>query len=799
MKINFVFFKKTANILFFFCLLALQNIAFAQGTTQVVRGKITDAASKAEVIGATVQVLNMPSQIATVTDVEGKFRLVGVPIGRITLKITYIGYEDITLKDLIVNAGKEVVLDLSMTESLASLAEVEVVYKRTEDATVTNNELATLSARPFNPSETLKYAGSLGDPSRMAANFAGVSGANDSRNDIVVRGNSPASLLWRIDGVNIPNPNHFGSLGTSGGPVSMLNNNLLAKSDFMTSAFPAEYGNALGSVFDIKLRKGNDEKTEFLGQMAFNGLELGAEGAFSKKSKASYLINYRYSLFSLMQAAGFKIAGTPEYQDFTAKVDVPVGKKGNFSAWTIYGNSKITLLAKDVVKSGGTYGGTDNNNRPSFESFIGAVSYEHKFSSKTYAKLTFSGSRTYQRFFSDTVIYKNGDLKQVESESLANEARFINEKTSLNLAINHKFNAKHKVVVGGIIDFNSFELFSKDYLPTTKTLRDTKASTNLLQVYAQWKYRITQNLTLNSGVNAMLYALNNSNTVEPRIGLNYAKGKNSISIAYGLHSNLQPILVYFYQNQNPDGSYAQTNRNLGFTRSHHFVVGYERFLSENLRLKLETYYQSIFDAPIQSYASSYSILTEGASFAPINTGNLVNKGTGTNYGVEMTLEKTFSKQYFFLLTTSLFNSKYKGSDGIERNTPFNGGYVVNLLAGKDFKIGKKNNVFTISWKVTTAGGNYITPIDIAASRQQGGAVYDQKNPFSVQNPAYFRTDLKFSLKINRKKLTHEIAIDLQNFTGNQNLFQQGYDVRTNQITNTYQQGFLPIPFYRLTF
>lgn len=799
MKTNFVFFKKTANILFFFCLLALQNITFAQGTTQVVRGKITDAASKAEVIGATVQVLNMSSQIATVTDVEGKFRLVGVPIGRITLKITYIGYEDITLKDLIVNAGKEVVLDLSMTESLASLAEVEVVYKRTEDATVTNNELATLSARPFNPSETLKYAGSLGDPSRMAANFAGVSGANDSRNDIVVRGNSPASLLWRIDGVNIPNPNHFGSLGTSGGPVSMLNNNLLAKSDFMTSAFPAEYGNALGSVFDIKLRKGNDEKTEFLGQMAFNGLELGAEGAFSKKSKASYLINYRYSLFSLMQAAGFKIAGTPEYQDFTAKVDVPVGKKGNFSAWTIYGNSKITLLAKDVVKDGGTYGGTDNNNRPSFESFIGAASYEHKFSSKTYAKLTFSGSRTYQRFFSDTVIYKNGDLKQVESESLANEARFINEKTSLNLAINHKFNAKHKVVVGGIIDFNSFELFSKDYLPTTRTLRDTKASTNLLQVYAQWKYRITQNLTLNSGVNAMLYALNNSNTVEPRIGLNYAKGKNSISIAYGLHSNLQPILVYFYQNQNPDGSYSQTNRNLGFTRSHHFVVGYERFLSENLRLKLETYYQSIFDAPIQSYASSYSILTEGADFAPINTGNLVNKGTGTNYGVEMTLEKTFSKQYFFLLTTSLFNSKYKGSDGIERNTPFNGGYVVNLLAGKDFKIGKKNNVFTISWKVTTAGGNYITPIDVAASRQQGGAVYDRKNAFSSQNPAYFRTDLKFSLKINRKKLTHEIAIDLQNFTGNQNLFQQGYDVRTNQITNTYQQGFLPIPFYRLTF
>lgn len=781
-------------------LIFVSNVAiFAQGTTQVVRGKITDAASKSEVIGATVQVLNMPTQIATVTDVDGRFRLAGVPIGRITLKITYIGYEDVLLKDLIVNAGKEVVLDLSMTESLASLSEVEVTYKRTEDATVTNNDLATLSARPFNPSETLKYAGSLGDPSRMAANFAGVGGANDSRNDIVVRGNSPASLLWRIDGVNIPNPNHFGSLGTSGGPVSMLNNNLLAKSDFMTSAFPAEYGNALGSVFDIKLRKGNDEKTEFLGQVAFNGVELGAEGAFSKKSKASYLLNYRYSLFSLMQAAGFKIAGTPEYQDFTAKVDIPVGKKGNFSAWTIYGRSKILLLAKDVVANGGTYGNTDNNNKPSFESFVGAFSYEHKFNSKTYAKLTLSGSRTYQQFFSDTVIYKNGDLKQVESEIPISEARFINSKQSINLSINHKFNAKHKVVIGSIFDFNSFDLQAKDLLPKTKILRNSAENTTLLQVYAQWKYRITQNLTLNSGLNSMFHGLSNTSSVEPRVGLNYAKGKGSVSVAYGLHSNLQPILVYFYQTQNADGSYSQTNRNLGFTKSHHFVVGYERFLSENLRLKLETYYQSIFDAPIQTFGSYYSILTEGADFAPINTGNLTNKGTGRNYGVEMTLEKTFAKQYFFLFTTSVFSSKYKGSDGIERNTPFNGGYVVNLLAGKDFKIGKQNNVFSISWKITTAGGNYITPIDLVASKQQGGAVYDRKNAFSSQNPAYFRTDLKFSFKINRKKLTHEIAIDLQNFTGNQNLFQQGYDVRTNQIVNTYQQGFLPIPFYRLTF
>ncbi len=789
------------KLLLLLLLPALQMNLLAQPTaTQTVRGKITDAASKAPIPGASLLVLNSNPPLGTSTDPGGNFRLAQVPVGRVNLRVTFLGYEPVLLKDIVVNAGKEVVLDLVMTESVTTLEEATVTYKRSDDVTVTNNEMATLSARPFNPGETLKYAGSLGDPSRMAANFAGVSGANDARNDIVVRGNSPATLLWRMDGVNIPNPNHFGSLGTSGGPVSMINTNLLAKSDFLTGAFPAEYANALGSVFDLRLRKGNDERHEFLAQIGFNGLEAGAEGPYSKKSKASYLLNYRYSLFGIMSNVGFEIAGTPYYQDFTYKTDIPVGKRGNLSVWTIGGRSNITFLGKDVSTDGDAYGDENENTRVSYFTGMGAVSYEHRFSDRTYGKLTFSGSRTRESFDGDTVIYDGGEAKTILAEIPIESARFTNEKLSVNATVNHKLSARDKLSGGVIVDLTRFHLANTRRYPIEQSYRNTSGETMLSQAYVQWKHRFTEKLTLNSGLSLLHYQLNRQAVVEPRLGATYViNDRSSLSAAYGLHSNVQPVLLSFYQSPNPDGTYSLSNRDLGFTRSHHFVIGYGRTLAQNLHLKAEAYYQAIFDAPVERTPSYYSVLTEGADFAPIDKGNLTNAGTGRNYGLELTLEKYFSRDYYFLVTTSLFDARYKGSDGIQRNTPFNGRYVVNALAGREFRLGRRDNVLSLNWKVTAAGGRYVRPIDLAASAEGNTTVYDDRRAFDEQLSGYFRMDLKFGYKINRRRLTHELALDLQNVTNSRNVFQQAYNQRTDRVGTAYQQGFLPIPFYRLTF
>jgi hypothetical protein len=773
--------------------------ARAQAPTQTLRGTILDAAGKAPVIGATVLVVGTEPALGASTDVEGRFRLSGVPVGRVKLRVTSIGYEDLLLSEVSVTAGKEVVLTLSLTESLTKLKEVQVTYRRSEDRTVPNNEMATVSARPFSPLEANRYAGALGDPARMAQNFAGVSSANDTRNDIIVRGNSPASLLWRLEGVNIPNPNHFGSQGTTGGPVSLLNNNLLAKSDFLTGAFPAEYANALGSVFDLRLRRGNDEQHEFLGQVGFNGVEVGAEGPISTKSKASYLVNYRYSVFSLLKAVGYDIAGTPNYQDFTAKVDVPVGPRGTFSAWTLAGRSNITFLGQDVDSTqADVFGDESSNSRPRFFTGVGAASYEHRLTDRTVARLTLAASRSTNRFDQDTILYGRG--RQVLAELPQERNEFVQDKLSANLLLSHKFSARNSVTAGAIVDLLRYDFRGEQLYPVALTERNSAGNTALTQLYAQWKHRFSAQLTLNAGLSASRFALNRRTVLEPRAGLQYQLTPGStLSAAYGLHSALSPLLTYFYQSQQPDGSYALTNRNLGFTRSHHFVLAYDRQLAENVRLRVETYYQALFEAPVERTPSSFSGLTEGTDFAPTNKGDLVNEGTGRNYGLELTLERSFAQGYYFLLTGSLFDSQYEGSDGVERNTPFNTRFAANALVGREFRVGRRDNTFTVSLRAATTGGRYATPIDFEASGQAGRAVLRTTEAFSQQQDAYFRADVKLGYKINRARLTHEIAVDLQNVSNRENVFQQAYNPRTNRIGTAYQQGFLPVPFYRLTF
>jgi len=241
----------------------------------------------------------------------------------------------------------------------------------------------------------------------MATNFAGVRGANDATNDIVIRGNSPTGLLWRLEGVDIPNPNHFGNLGSTGGPVSMLNSNVLSNSDFMTGAFPSEYGNALSGVFDLRMRHGNNEKHEFLGQIGFNGVELGAEGPFSKKSGASYLINFRYSTLALFKLGGVDFGtgdATPEYTDLSFKVRIPTKKAGIFEIFGMGGMSSIEFIASEADTSSNnfyTQGSLDVYDKTK-TGFIG-FSHTYLFKNSSFIKLTLAGSTQLNQDIVDSV------------------------------------------------------------------------------------------------------------------------------------------------------------------------------------------------------------------------------------------------------------------------------------------------------------------------------------------------------------------------------------------------------------
>lgn len=784
---------------FFIFVLVLTALGAAGQATQTVTGTVFDEASRAPLAGVTI-VLLQNTALGTATDSAGNFRLKGVPLGHQSFRLSYIGYEERTINDVIVTAGKEANLNVSMQESLHKLNEVAVVYSKAKDKTRTNNDMALVSARSFNVDETKRYAGALGDPSRMAANFAGVVSGNDANNDIVIRGNSPMGMLWQLNGLNIPNPNHYGSFASTGGPISMLNNNNIDKSDFFTSAFPAQYGNALSGVFDIQLRNGNRDKREFTAQMGFNGFEAGAEGPVGKNKKMSYIINYRYSTLGLFQKLGVNFGTgsiTPYYQDLNYKLSSNIGKRSKLSVFGIIGASHITFLGKDVdTSTTELFGGDPYANEASrYMTTISGLTYEYQLSEKTSTSLTLGYGTTLEKVKDDSISHVDAAVLPRE------EIKVTTSKMSAVWALMHKINVRNNLQAGVTYDLNGYSLLDKEYINglTPDSKMDKSGTYGLLQSYVQWKHRFNDNLSMVDGVHFQYLSINGNMAVEPRLSVRYAiNAHHALSLGYGLHNQAQNIYSYYQQTFTATGI-SYTNKDLRFTRSQHFVGTYDWNITNNMRIKAEVYYQYLDKVPVEIRSSSFSELNTGADFGIPNQDSLINKGTGRNYGLELTAEHFLDKGFYFLVTGSLFRSLYKGSDGVERNTAFNTGYVLNILAGKEFRLGKKGSVFAINLKGTTVGGRYLTPVDLARSKAENQTVYYDDLAYTQKQTPYLRADLKLAYRKEFRRSTFEIAIDLQNITNHQNVFQQYYDTRTQKEVKSYQQGFFPVPMLRYTF
>ncbi|MCX6307205.1 MAG: TonB-dependent receptor [Bacteroidetes bacterium] len=781
---------------FLIIFLITAHLSYAQNNRQKIRGVIVDKLSQTTLPGATVQIMNEVEKRGAVTNEKGTYVIPDVLPGRYELKISYVGYKDVFVSSVVVTSGKETILDIAMEEDVKSLNEV-VITANSKDKTI--NSLSTISGRTFSMEEVNRFAGGRSDPARLAANFAGVSATDDSRNDIVIRGNSPVGVLWRIDGMDATNPNHFASVGTTGGAVSALNTNMLKSSDFFTSAWPAEYGNAISGVFDIGFRNGNTQKRETTVQLGLTtGLEAMTEGPISRSNGSSYLIGYRYSLAGIAQAMGVNIGttATPTYQDLSFKINSGETKLGRFSLFGILANSSISI---EGGSSNELYGGGQSTDFRS-KIAIGGLKHFKQITGKSYISSTiginYSGT--------NQLNYGMDSLRNSYSKEENKVARtgyeFI---TNYNLKINSRLFFK----AGMQAEYMNLYLYNKIRRREGEEwsqIWDYNSYTTLAQVYAHLKYNISEKLTLNAGLHAQQFFLNNSFSLEPRLGLKYElNNRNSFSFGYGLHSQTQPLNIYFLQTPNADGSYNYDNLELGFTKSNHFVLGYDVQPFKDWRLKIEAYYQHLINVPVNTYPSSYSMLNTGASFNTDLEDSLANTGTGRNYGVELTVEKFFSRGYYGLFTASLYQSKYTASDGTERNTAFNGRYVANFLAGKEWKPGKeKRNAITTDIKVTYAGGRYFTPIDLTASQARGREVLKgDEYAYTSTYPDYFRMDFKigFTLNSRTKKLSQSISLDMQNVTNNKNVFSQSYDDRSKSVSTTYQLGFFPNFIYKIQF
>ncbi|MFW5663698.1 MAG: TonB-dependent receptor [bacterium] len=766
----------------------------AQEPVQTFRGRVLDAYTELPLPGATVVIEGTSPLRGTSTDINGNFQLEGLSLGRIHVRVSMMGYQPVQLRNLLLVSGRELVMDIKLEEQVYVLEDVEVRPDVRKDQPL--NEMAMVSARSFSIDETERYAGSLGDPSRMAANFAGVSSVSDQRNDIIIRGNSPLGLLWRLEGVEIPNPNHFGSLGSTGGPVSMLNNNLLTHSDFYSGAFPAEFGNALAGAFDLRMRHGNNQQHEFMGQVGFNGFELGAEGPFARNSQASYLANFRYSTMEVLHATGMNFgtgAAIPKYKDLSFKLNFPT-KTGRISFFGLGGTNTIAML--DSKEDDAQYGFSGTDLYYDNSAGVTGITYIHYFNenSRLTNTLAVSGIEGSTKIF---------DLALPMDQPSVTESLW-EVKYSLSSKYAFRINSRNYFNAGMVYDFIDASYHGKYFHETHEQYHhylQTSGNLSFARAYAEWRHRFSDELSVTSGLHSSYLFLNDSYAVEPRIGAKweFSPGQ-SLNFGAGLHSQMQMRAVYFGQRlvDTLNLTYEMTNKNLDFTRSLHLIAGYERLLGQGHRLKAEAYYQYLYDVPVAGYRPEFSMLSQGGGYGFMTYDHMQNSGIGENKGIELTLEKFLHKGFYYLVTASVFDAGYRGYDGVWRNSAFNNNFVFNALSGYEWDVGRKS-LLSVDLKMVYAGGSRYLPIDVETSQADDAVRYQWNQAFEERFPDYFRLNGRITLRLNGRKVNQEWALDLQNMTNHENIFTQNWNNNTQEVDTSYQMGFMPMMTYRIYF
>lgn len=738
---------------------------------QTIRGTVIDVASGHPMPDVTIVLSDIPGT-GTITDGQGQFLLPNIPVGRHRVEASYLGYEPAIFREVLVTSAKEVYLDISLKETVRELGEVVVRPQISKEQPL--NKMATTGARMLSVEEAGRYAGGLDDPARLVSSFAGVA-ANVSSNGISVHGNAPHLLMWRMEGIEIPNPNHFADISILGGGIlSSLSSLVLGNSDFFTGAFPAEYGNAVSGVFDMKLRHGNNRKMENTLQVGVLGIDIASEGPFSKNQKSSYIFNYRYSTTGLLSRVytGLDLGGTLDYQDLNFKLNLPTAKAGVFSVW---GTSLIDKYKSDFDKDPQEWEHTHDNFQSTARQYMAAGGVSHRYFFRNNAILKTSIAATYSGMNGAEDLYT---ADQVFLPSL--NQKYNNTNLILTSSYNRKFSARHTNQTGFTytrmlyhvkLDMAPFEM------APLNTVSKGKGQTDLISAYTNSTFGITDQLTVNAGLNGQILTLNNSWTVEPRIGVKWSPTiRSSLALAYGLHSRMEKMDVYF-TNSKSSGN-ESVNKDLDFTKAHHLMLTFGYKISDNLFFRLEPYAQFLYDIPVIA-DSSYSVLNRRDFYVEEA---LINKGRGRNIGVDITLEKYLSKGLYYLITASVFDSKYKGGDGTWHNTRFNRRFILNTLIGKEWMVGAdKQNILSANAKFTLQGGERYSPLDYEASMEHPDkeAQYDETRAYARQYPTMFIANITVSYKICRKKVSHEFAVKALNVTGTKEYYGYHYNLRQN--------------------
>ncbi len=699
----------------------------------------------------------------TVTDLEGHFQFIGVPAGLGHIRILSSGYEALSFElALLENLTP---LTFTLTPITHTLETVEV---NAQSSSAAVNSMATVSARSFSKDDAARFAAAVNDPAKMALSFAGVKGTDDITGAIVIRGNSPKGVGWRVEGMEIPTPSHFSTEGAATGAVSMISNCLLTTSDFYTGAFPAEMGNAVSGVFDLRLRSGNPEERHYSIQASLLGLEASAEGPLNREQRSTYLINYRYSTIALLGKMGFTVGNTlTGYQDLNVKLEWPTRKAGVFSLFAIGGLSSVVL---------GPNGNQGIRETKAFTYGLTGLKHNIRISPKQHLTTMLAISLAQEDYDADASALRVPDPVVWTYYSANRTAR-------ISLRVDARLSESTQIRYGAVGSFFVFDLFEGRLRPPASGdwywAADDEAFFG--EAYVQMRHAINERLSAVAGLRANWFAYSNHANLEPRAALEWTPSeKETLTLAAGIHSRLESMAYYMARLESPDLTW-QPNRNLDYGKASHVVLGYTVRHSPNLSFHVEGYIQYLYQIPVAGDTTGLSAENEAASpyFSAINYAwrypeiILKNEGHGLNYGIEITVERRFEAGWYMLLNGSLFRSLFTASDGIWRPSTWDAGFITNATAGRDFKVGRNStNTAGINGRILWSGGYRV-----------------EETLFQERLPAYFRTDIRLHYH-HAGNHPWTLSLDIQNLTNRLN---------ANLIDDIDPIGLIPVLGYQQSF
>ena len=752
--------------------------------TQTVRGIVLDSKTNAPIEFATVRIMNVGS-LGSTTDSLGRFRIDNVPVGRCNIQTSYVGYNTNIFNEIPVTSSKEVYMEITLDENIHSLAEVVIQPEIKKDKPL--NAMAITGGRMISMEEAGRFANGFDDPARLSSAFAGVAG-DVGTNAVAIRGNSPQFTQWRLEGVEIPNPTHFADLtGLGGGFLSALSTQVIGNSDFYNGAFPSEYSNALSGIFDMQIRNGNNQKYEHTFQLGILGIDLASEGPISRKHGSSYIFNYRFSTTSLATGNDMNL----KYQDLSFKLNFPTRKAGTFSIWGIglIDRYKPEAIDRDEWE---TQGDRQSGNT-AFDKAAGGLTHKYLINADTYIRSSLAATYSKDRTRAD---------QMTEDDKLVHVGDIRNSKWDIvfNSYLNKKFNSNHinrtGITVTGLqydLDYKISPNFGLD-VPMEQISKGNGGSC-VLSAYSSSVINLSNHLTTSLGITAQYFTLNKNWTVEPRAALKWSfNPKHALALAYGLHSRREKLDYYFVE-QEANGK-TESNRYLDFSKAHHFGLTYDWNISSYMHLKVEPYYQYLFRIPVEEN-SSFSIINHQSFYLDRI---LKNRGSGVNYGIDITLEQYMKNGFYYMITASLFKSKYKAGDNIWRNTRLDKNYLLNILAGKEWMVGRnKQNVLSLNGRIFFQGGDRYTPVDEGKSMIEHDIKFDETRAYSKKFDPSINGDISFSYRINKKKISHEFSIKMLNVGMRTGMHFYQYNEKTHKIEKKDGSGLIPNISYKIYF